>query len=67
MLRRKSKTKTVLKVRKEPCKLCGTPTTNDNLCFKCGKVICDECAKIYYEERYCPTCFEKIKSLQKMA
>jgi len=53
-----------LEVVEEPCELCGKLTTGDKLCIKCGKVICDKCAKIDPTGRYCPTCFDLEKQIQ---
>ncbi len=55
------KIKVTLEVVEEPCELCGKLTTGDKLCIKCGKVICDECAKIDATGRYCPICFDLEK------
>lgn len=60
----KVKIKVTLEVVEEPCELCGKLTTGDKLCIKCGKVICDECAKIDATGRYCPICFDLEKQFQ---
>lgn len=64
---RKAKAKITLELVEEPCALCGKLTTGDKLCAKCEKIICDECAKVDGEDRYCPDCFKKKKSLHKLA
>lgn len=53
----KVKVRITLEIVQEPCELCGKLTTGDKLCEKCGRVICDECAKTDLTGRYCPTCF----------
>lgn len=58
------KIKVTLEVVEEPCELCGKLTTGDKLCIKCGKVICDECAKIDATGRYCPICFDLEKRFE---
>lgn len=58
------KIKVTLEVVEEPCELCGKLTTGDKLCIKCGKVICDECAKIDVTCRYCPICFDLEKQFE---
>ena len=55
------KIKVTLEVVEEPCELCGKLTTGDRLCIKCGKVICDECAKTDATGRYYPTCYNLKK------
>lgn len=60
------KIKVTLEVVEEPCELCGKLTTGDKLCIKCGKVICDECAKIDATGRYCPICFDLEKQFQNL-
>jgi len=62
----KVKIRVTLEVVEEPCELCGKLTTGDKLCIKCGKVICDECAKIDPSGRYCPICFDLEKSFQNL-
>ncbi len=54
---RKVKAKLTLEVVEEPCELCEKPATGDQLCQKCGKIVCDECAKADPTGRYCPACF----------
>lgn len=58
------KAKITLEVVEEPCELCGRLTTGDKLCTKCGKTICDECAKTDASSRYCPICFDREKSFK---
>lgn len=58
------KIKVTLEVVEEPCELCGKLTTGDKLCIKCGKVICDGCAKMDATGRYCPICFDLEKQFE---
>lgn len=60
------KAKITLEVVEEPCEFCGKSTTGEKICQKCGKLVCDKCAKIDHKGRYCPICFDKIKSLSKL-
>jgi formylmethanofuran dehydrogenase subunit E len=57
----KVKAKITIEVVEEPCELCGKPTTGDKICEKCGKIVCDNCAKTDLEDRYCPFCFNLVK------
>jgi hypothetical protein len=58
----KAKARVTIEITEEPCELCGKPTTGVNLCEGCGKVICDECAKIDASGRYCPICADLKKT-----
>jgi hypothetical protein len=60
------KAKITIEVVKEPCEFCRTPATGYQICQKCGKAVCDKCAKTDSGERYCPTCFDQMKSLSKL-
>jgi hypothetical protein len=60
------KAKITLEVVEEPCELCGEPATGDQICQKCGKLVCDKCAIRDSKGRYCPTCFDRIESLSKL-
>jgi len=60
------KAKITLEIVKEPCELCGSFATGDQICQNCGKLVCDKCAKTDSAKRYCPTCFAKMKSLSKL-
>jgi hypothetical protein len=61
------KARITLEIVREPCELCGEPATGDQICQKCGKLVCDKCAKIDSKGRYCPKCFDEIESLSKLA
>jgi hypothetical protein len=50
-----------LEVVTEPCEICGKLTTGDKVCAQCGRMICDECARIDLEDRYCPVCLDLKK------
>jgi hypothetical protein len=53
------KAKITLEVAEEPCELCGRVTTGDKICQRCGKMICDECARTdKIGDRYCPICYD---------
>jgi hypothetical protein len=52
----KVKATITMELVEEPCIICGKPITGDKICQNCGKVICDECAKIEESQRYCPIC-----------
>jgi len=54
-------------VAEELCGLCRQPTGEDQTCQKCGKLVCEKCAKTDSTGRYCPPCFDEIKSLSKLA
>jgi len=60
------KAKIKLEIVEEPCEFCGSLTTEDQICQKCGKLVCDKCAKEDSKRRYCPICFNQIKSLSKL-
>jgi len=60
------KAKITLEVVEEPCELCGEPSTGHQICQKCGKLVCDKCAKTYSKGRYCPKCFDEMRSLSKL-
>jgi formylmethanofuran dehydrogenase subunit E len=60
------KAKITLEVVEEPCGLCGELATGDQICQKCGKLVCDKCAKTDSSGRYCPKCFGEIRSLSKL-
>lgn len=53
-----------LEVIEEPCELCGKPATGYQICQRCGMLVCDKCARKDLTRRYCPTCFDRIKSPQ---
>ncbi|RJS76996.1 hypothetical protein CW667_04585 [Candidatus Bathyarchaeota archaeon] len=53
---RKVKATITMELVEEPCIICGKLTTGDKICQNCGKIICDECAKIEESNRYCPIC-----------
>ena len=57
----KVKAKITIEIVQEPCEICGKLTTGDKLCSVCGKVVCDDCAKIDATGRYCPTCYDLKK------
>jgi formylmethanofuran dehydrogenase subunit E len=57
----KIKAKITLEIVEEPCDICHKPTTGDKLCEKCGRPICDECAKTNPTGRYCPICFDLLE------
>lgn len=60
---RKVKAKITLEIVEEPCEVCGKLTSGDKLCEKCGKVICDRCAKTDIASRYCQICFRLKDSI----
>jgi hypothetical protein len=60
------KAKITLEVVEGPCELCGEPATGHQICQKCGKLVCDKCAKTDSDGRYCPRCFAQIQSLSKL-
>jgi hypothetical protein len=60
------KAKITLEVVEEPCEICRKLTTGDHICQKCGKLVCDECAKTNSTGRYCPRCFDQLESLSKL-
>jgi len=65
---RNVKLKITLEVIEEPCELCGKITTGDKICQECGKMVCDECAKIDTAgDRYCPICFNLKMSTPKIS
>lgn len=51
----------------DKCELCGIATINPSSCLKCGKIVCHKCAKFDQGDRYCPTCYKKIRTLYKLA
>jgi hypothetical protein len=61
----KAKVNITIEVINVPCELCGTPTTGDQICQTCNKIICDKCAKTDATGRYCPICFDLKNSPQK--
>jgi formylmethanofuran dehydrogenase subunit E len=64
----KVKATITIEIVEQPCELCGKLTTGDKICQNCGKMICDECAKIDAAgDRYCPICLDLQKSIQKLA
>jgi hypothetical protein len=63
----KDKAKIIPETNEKPCKQCGKPTARDKLCSGCEKVVCDKCAGLIQQHRYCPKCLEKVKALQKLA
>jgi ribosomal protein L32 len=67
MTKRKTKAKPTVEIAKNPCKQCGKPTASNKICHMCGRIICNNCAQFNEKNRYCPTCFEKIKALYKLA
>ena len=42
------------------CENCGKikPVAQTKICHRCGKLICDECAKKYEDYYFCPTCYQ---------
>jgi hypothetical protein len=60
------KARITLEVVEEPCEICGKLATGDQICQKCGKLVCDKCAKKDSKGRYCPACFDRIESLSKL-
>ena len=42
------------------CENCGKikPVAQTKICNRCGKLICDECAKKYEDYYFCPTCYQ---------
>ena len=60
------KAKITLEVVEEPCEFCGKPVTGHEICQKCGKPVCDTCAKKDGEARYCQKCFQQVQSLSKL-
>ena len=60
------KAKITIEVMEEPCAFCGKLITGDHKCQKCGKQVCDECAKTDSKGRYCPKCFDEMRSLLKL-
>jgi hypothetical protein len=60
------KAKITLEVVRGPCELCAEPATGDQICQKCGRIVCDKCAKTDSRGRYCPKCFDEIRSLSKL-
>ncbi len=55
----KAKAMITIEIVEQPCELCGKITTGDKICQECGKMICDDCAKIDAAgNRYCPICFD---------
>lgn len=48
------------------CEFRGKLATCDEVCQKCGKVLCDDCAKAYGNKRYCPECYREVKKLSKL-
>ena len=59
------KARITLEVIEEPCELCGKPATGHQVCQRCGKLVCDECARKYLARRYCPACFDKMNLHEK--
>jgi hypothetical protein len=57
----KAKARITIEIAEEPCELCGKPTTGNNLCAQCGKLICDKCAETDATGRYCPICADLRK------
>ncbi|NWF87767.1 hypothetical protein HXY32_08190 [Candidatus Bathyarchaeota archaeon] len=66
MVKHETYVKTNLKTLEKPCGQCRKSTIAKKSCLKCGRIICDNCAKFNMEDRYCPACFEKIKTLYKL-
>lgn len=63
----KAKATITIEIVEQPCELCGKLTTGDKICEECGKMICDECAKIDSAGyRYCPICYD-LKTIQKIS
>jgi len=62
----KVKAKITLEVVEGPCELCGELATGHQICQKCGKLVCDKCAKKDSSGRYCPKCFDEMQSLSKL-
>lgn len=60
------KARLTLEVVEEPCELCGKRAFGDQICQKCGKVLCDGCARTVGNKRYCPACFVEVKKLSKL-
>jgi hypothetical protein len=60
------KAKITIEVVEEPCELCGEPATGDQICQKCGKPVCDKCARTDSKGRYCPKCSDELQSLSKL-
>jgi hypothetical protein len=60
------KAKITLEVVEGPCELCGEPATGHQICQKCGKLVCDKCAKKDSSGRYCPKCLREIQLLSKL-
>ncbi|MEM3578533.1 MAG: hypothetical protein QXX51_08865 [Candidatus Bathyarchaeia archaeon] len=62
----KAKATITIEIVEQPCELCEKITTGDKICERCGKLVCDECAKIDSNgNRYCPICFD-LEKLQKI-
>jgi hypothetical protein len=63
----KNKTKKAHPENMGKCELCGIVIVSPSSCLKCGKIVCHRCAKFDKEDRYCPTCYKKIRTLYKLA
>jgi formylmethanofuran dehydrogenase subunit E len=59
----KVRAKITLEVVEEKCESCGRLTSGHNLCERCGKLICDECAESDATGRYCPLCHDLERRL----
>jgi len=60
------KAKITLEIVEGPCEFCGELATGHQICQKCGKLVCDKCAKNDSNGRYCPKCFREMQSLSKL-
>jgi hypothetical protein len=60
------KARITIEIVEEPCVVCRETATGAQICQKCGKPVCDKCAKADSKGRYCPKCFSELQSLSKL-